>query len=153
MDKNHSCTSLIAGLDMHAIKSCLTATPVALVLCVIVLSSQVHGSITVGQACVQLTASVSEEPKRIVLNWQPDAAATSYQIARKRLGAETWQVLSTLDGTATNWTDTDFSLGEAYEYQAIKATSSGYTGYGYICSGINYSFPVNGGNLNLLVTK
>src|SRR5204863_824669 len=45
--------------------------------------------------------------------------------------------IATLSGSASNYTDTAVSIGTDYEYQIVKAATLGYTGYGYIYSGIN----------------
>jgi hypothetical protein len=55
-----------------------------------------------------------------------------------------------LPGTATQYVDRNVSLGTGYEYQVVKDTP-GYTGYGYIYSGIDVPLTDSRGKLLLVV--
>jgi hypothetical protein len=148
-----SCAKLIAGLDMRAKNSCPKSVGRALILCVFALVAEVRGGLSISQSCIQLTASWQENPNQITLSWNSDQYATAYKISRKLLGDSSWQAVATVDGKATNWTDTTISAGVAYEYQAIKSTSGSYSSYGYICAGIQRGLQEDRGKVVLLVTK
>jgi|GEM_PF-401889 len=144
----------MAGLDMNAINSCPAKTIVrALLLFALASIANIRANISTSDACVELTATWSESPNQITLNWQADTNATGYKISRKLLGESSWNVVTNLDGASTNWSDTAITTGFAYEYQAIKSTTGSYAGYGYICTGIKRGAPENRGKVILLVTK
>ncbi|HYR45020.1 MAG TPA: fibronectin type III domain-containing protein, partial [Terriglobia bacterium] len=88
---------------------------------------------------VQISATVQVSPPRITLKWQPDQyGANSYTIYRKAKTATSWgSPIATLSGATTNYADTAVVVGATYEYQIVKAATLGYTGYGYIYSGVN----------------
>ncbi len=104
---------------------------------------------------VQISATVQSSPAQIHLHWQPDPyGADSYTIYRKaKTGTDWGSPIVTLSGSATDFTDTQVSAGSAYEYQIVKAASLGYTGYGYIYSGINSPLTENRGTIILLVER
>ncbi|HUS35884.1 MAG TPA: fibronectin type III domain-containing protein, partial [Verrucomicrobiae bacterium] len=102
---------------------------------------------------VELTAAISENPPEIALQWQRGANTTRYVVSRKVLGESKWQEIGGLDGSATSWTDRSPSPGLAYEYQVIRNTDLGYTGYGYICSGIRRAAVEDRGKMILLVEQ
>jgi hypothetical protein len=108
---------------------------------------------TVHDYCVELTASISENPAQITLQWLPNADANMYQISRKTLGEMAWTRLAEVDASQTSWTDTSAVTGVAYEYQVIKPTSAGYTGYGYICAAIRRNPVEDRGKMILLVEQ
>jgi hypothetical protein len=58
--------------------------------------------------------------------------------------------LTSLAGSATSYADNNVVAGTAYEYQVVKSTSQ-YTGYGYIYSGINLPMTDSRGKLLLVV--
>src|SRR5215471_20137392 len=88
---------------------------------------------------VQISAQVQASPPQITLNWEPDPyGVTSYTIYRKAKTDTVWGApLAYLSGDNTNYTDVTVALGAAYEYQIIKIGTLGYTGTGYIFTGIN----------------
>lgn len=83
---------------------------------------------------VELTATVSESPARITLNWPPRNDATGYRVAKKVNGA--WQEVAALPANATSWSDGNVAVGQRYEYWVTKATQWNYAGWGYIKSGM-----------------
>jgi hypothetical protein len=87
---------------------------------------------------VQVSATVQESPARITLSWPQDTSGTpsSYTVYRKSAESASWGSGTSLSGSATTYTDTSVAAGTAYEYQIVKAMS-GYTGYGYIYTGID----------------
>src|SRR5688572_22838885 len=89
---------------------------------------------TANDQSVELTATVSETSPGITLQWQADSNATGYRISRKILGETEWKLMIVMDPVRSGWIDLKVNPGEAYEYQVIKTTNAGYTGYGYICA-------------------
>src|SRR5437899_4462512 len=103
---------------------------------------------------VQISATVQTSPPQIILNWEPDPyGANSYTIFRKTKTATSWGTGTTLAGTASGFTDANVTAGSTYEYQVIKAASLGYTGYGYIYSGIAAPMTENRGKLILIAAN
>jgi hypothetical protein len=101
---------------------------------------------------VQISADIQVAPPQITLNWQPDPlGANSYTIYRKALTDTNWGNGITLSGSASNFIDTVVTAGTTYEYQIVKSGTPGYTGYGYIYSGINAPLTENRGKLILIV--
>jgi hypothetical protein len=88
---------------------------------------------------VQISATVQTSPPQIILSWEVDPyGAISYAVYRKDKSGNDWGLpIATLAGAASNYTDTAVSENSAYEYQIVKAGVLGYTGYGYIYSGID----------------
>jgi hypothetical protein len=101
---------------------------------------------------VQISATVQDSPPQITLNWEPDQfGANSYTVYRKVKDATSWGAGTKLPGSTLSFTDPNVTVGSTYEYQIIKAASLGYTGYGYIYSGIQAALVENRGKLVLLV--
>ncbi|HEX3720048.1 MAG TPA: fibronectin type III domain-containing protein, partial [Verrucomicrobiae bacterium] len=102
---------------------------------------------------VQISAAVQTNPPQITLDWEADPfGAKSYAIYRKAKTDTSWgNSLITLDGSATNWTDTNVIVGSNYEYQIYKVATLGYTGFGYIFAGIEAPFTETRGTLILVV--
>ncbi len=101
---------------------------------------------------VQISAQVQVSPPQIALRWGADQNATKYTIYRKSEAATQWGLpLAELGGAATNYTDANVQVGRGYEYQIVKKTSLGYTGYGYIYSAIELPMTEDRGKLVLVV--
>ncbi len=100
---------------------------------------------------VELSATVQTAPAQINLQWSADTNATSYTVSRKALSATNWTQLTALPGDATFFADVNVSIGSAFEYQVLKSTSVGYTGSGYIYSGIRVPIIENRGKIILVV--
>lgn len=102
-------------------------------------------------AAVQINATVQTSTPQITLNWVGNASTTSYQVFRKLKTATSWgTALATLTGTINQYVDNTVTVGTNYEYRIIRS-GSGYTGYGYINSGINVPATDFRGKLILLV--
>ena len=101
---------------------------------------------------VRVNASVQTSPPQIALNWPQDTIATpsSYTVYRKAPEANSWGAGTTVPGTATGFVDSDVTVGATYEYQIVKA-ASGYTGYGYIFTGINAPLVEDRGKVVIIV--
>src|SRR6267143_1938228 len=101
---------------------------------------------------VQASAAVQAAPPQITLIWPQEAfPINSYTVYRKDVGATSWGSGITLSGTVTSYTDTSVAAGTLYEYQIVKQGALGYTGYGYICSGINVPLVEDRGKAILVV--
>ncbi|MBI4664028.1 MAG: glycoside hydrolase family 9 protein [Verrucomicrobia bacterium] len=102
---------------------------------------------------VQVSATVQSAPPQIKLSWPQDTRATpnSYTIYRKAPNLTSWGTGTTLPGSTTSYTDSNVAVGTAYEYQIVKLTSLGYTGYGYIVAGIQAPLVDSRGKVVLVV--
>ena len=100
---------------------------------------------------VQVSADVKASPAQITLSWPQDSISTprNYVIYRRASGASAWGTGATLPGSTITYVDKNVSPGVPYEYQIVKQTA-GYTGYGYIYSGINVPLTENRGILLLV---
>src|SRR3954462_9017269 len=116
-------------------KSIFEKTRVLSTVCCTLFTCGVSGAATVNDFAVMLTATVSTEPAEIHLHWPGDPNATGYLISRKLLEDATWTSLATIGGSETWYPDRSVQAGVGYEYQVIKNTAAGYTGYGYIYAG------------------
>jgi hypothetical protein len=101
---------------------------------------------------VQLSANVQTFPPQITLIWPQDqyTVPNSYTVYRKASIDSSWTRLTSLAGSATSYSDNNVVAGTANEYQVVKSTSQ-YTGYGYIYSGINLPMTDSRGKLLLVV--
>ena len=97
---------------------------------------------------VQVSANVKASPAQITLSWPQDSISTpkSYVVYRRAPGVSSWGTGTTLPGSTTTYVDKNVDTGVPYEYQIVKQ-ASGYTGYGYIYSGINVPLTENRGKL------
>jgi hypothetical protein len=101
---------------------------------------------------VQVSAAVQSSPARITLSWPQDTTAipNSYAVYRKAPNATSWGAATMVPGSATSYADSSVTAGTVYEYQIVKS-ASGYSGYGYICSGIDVPLVENRGKVVLIV--
>src|ERR1051325_344284 len=101
---------------------------------------------------VQISATVQTSPPQITLQWEANDpyGVQSWSIYRKAKDATSWNFLTTLGASTTNWTDASVSVGATYEYQIIKAATT-HTGYGYVYTGINAPLIENRGTCLLIV--
>jgi hypothetical protein len=85
---------------------------------------------------VQLSANVQANPAQITLNWLGNGSSTQYHVFRKLKSATSWgSSIAVLTGTTTQYVDNSVIAGTNYEYRVMRL-ASGYTGNGYINSGI-----------------
>lgn len=102
--------------------------------------------------CVRITVEVDENAPSIKLNWIDDNYSVKYYVYRKDAGTKGWgQALTSLDGSATTWTDNTVEIGKAYEYYILEVGNGGFAGYGYVQSGISVPARETEGNLLLMV--
>jgi hypothetical protein len=101
---------------------------------------------------VQVSANVKATPAQITLSWPQDSISTpkSYTVFRRTPGASSWGKGTTLPGSTTAYVDKNVADGVPYEYEIVKQ-AAGYTGYGYIYSGIDVPLTENRGTLLLVV--
>jgi hypothetical protein len=111
---------------------------------------------------VQVTATTTISPPQIILNWTADAYARNFTIRRKSKTDLTWSSpLAVLDGDATTFTDSNVSVGSAFEYEIEEGTSiypypngspsDWVTAYGYIYAGIAVPLNDSPGKVLLLI--
>ena len=102
---------------------------------------------------VQISATVQSSPPQITLSWEADMyGANRYTVFRKAKEDASWGApIATLDGSISQFVDSNVAVGATYEYAIVRAATLGYTGYGYIFSGINAPLTENRGKLVLLV--
>ncbi len=85
---------------------------------------------------VLTSAQVTITPPQITIHWVSDENALSYSIDRKLPADTSWSNLISLPDSATNFIDTDVSIGIIYEYRVVKTTPL-ISGYGYVYAGID----------------
>ena len=86
------------------------------------LSSQLCTAQSAQEYCVQLTATVQENPPVITLHWPFDTTGVvSYIVSRKPKTGTSWvNRLATLPGTATSYSDSTVTIDTALEYTVYK---------------------------------
>jgi hypothetical protein len=101
---------------------------------------------------VQASATVQASPPQITLSWPQDQCALpkNYTVYRKAPTTSSWGPGTELSASATSYVDTNVSVGTPYEYQIVK-TGALYTGYGYVCAGIELPMTETRGKLVLVV--
>ncbi len=108
---------------------------------------------------VQVSASVQAAPPQIVLSWPQDPLPIlGYTVFRKAPGDSDWGSGTPLPGGTTSYTDRNVATGVTYEYQIVKqgllsALGAGYTGYGYISTGIAVPLAEDRGKVVLVVDR
>ncbi len=139
---------------LHEITDMRLLTPflVALAACVVLAPSQLSAQAPKDMA-VMLSATVATQPKpQITLRWNRDGNQQFVYIWRKTKEGAVFppEILDSVTGTGTQWTDQTASVGVAYEYRVFRYSSKqiGYDSVakqpiirffyatGYITSGI-----------------
>ncbi len=105
---------------------------------------------TVPDYAVQLSAVAETNPVSLELSWPGDPQASGYTVYRKIRDAGTWTAVTSLPGTATNYSDRQITLGNTYEYRVSKS-ASGYSGEGYLYGGVQAPLVDSRGKVILLV--
>lgn len=105
---------------------------------------------SVADYAVRVSAVTRTNPAQIELSWPLDPAASGYTVYRKSRDAAVWGTGFALSADATNYVDTAVAVGNTYEYRISKA-ASGYSGEGYIYSGMLAPFTESRGKVLLLV--
>ena len=101
---------------------------------------------------VEVSSSLQVSPPQITLSWpqDTDAIPSSYTVSRKAPQDTSWGTIAVLDGAITTFLDTNVATGVAYEYQLTKI-ATGYTGFGYVETGINFPLVESRGKIVLIV--
>jgi hypothetical protein len=116
------------------------------------IQENVHGAELTFVYAVQISAEPQVSPPQITLNWIPDPlGANSYTLYRKAKSDTSWGNGTILSGSTSSYIDTSVAPGMTYEYQIVKSSVIGYTGYGYIYTGINAPLTEERGKLVLIV--
>ncbi|MCL5991401.1 MAG: hypothetical protein M1419_04795 [Bacteroidetes bacterium] len=111
---------------------------------------------------VFLTADVTKTPiPSIKINWKTNGYAKRFDIYRKVKESTYWgNSIAQLDSTATSFTDTNVTVGNAYEYQVlaysllpVQSDTLKYFASGYIYSGIEVKQKDSYGTVLLLVEE
>lgn len=102
---------------------------------------------------VQLSATVSESPASITLNWEANTATgDSYYVFRKLKGESGWgSSIANVPSTTLTYTDNSVSAGVSYEYLVQKRTGGTLYSWGYINSGIKTELAYNKGDILIVV--
>src|SRR4051794_33488917 len=98
---------------------------------IFLLVSSLQADLNPTNFAVQITAQVSTDPPRIVLDWPTDPDAKSYSVSKKLLSQRDWIPIKLLGPDASSFADDQVHVGTAMEYRIIKSTDQGYSGYGY----------------------
>jgi hypothetical protein len=71
---------------------------------------------------VEISATVQVSPPQITLHWEADDpyGVTNWTIFRKTKDATSWNFITSLGASVTNWSDSNVTLGSTYEYQMFK---------------------------------
>lgn len=105
---------------------------------------------------IPLTATVSEVPARIVLNWTAPTSGsyviTSQKIYRRQNGPAWGSAYANPTTSALSFTDTSVVLGELYEYRIVRQFSNGPgSSQGYVETGIRLPVVDKRGSVILVV--
>src|SRR5437763_16315427 len=81
---------------------------------------------TTWEYSVRVSSVVQASPARITLHWPQDVngAPLSYAVYRKAPADPTWGRGLTLSGGSTTFTDTEVSVGTAYQSRVVKTACS-----------------------------
>ncbi|MGN6386727.1 MAG: fibronectin type III domain-containing protein, partial [Verrucomicrobiota bacterium] len=122
------------------------------VICVICLGYETaRAALTPSNYAVQIDAQANDSPARIDLHWIVDGDAKSYTIKKKLPTAKEWVQLTQVGGSTSSYSDSQITVGSTVEYQIIKETDNGYTGYGYIYAGIKKPLVEQRGRIILVI--
>ncbi len=110
---------------------------------------------TTGQRVCLVSATVSENPASVVINLHDSSQNTSqnYTIKRRPINGQNsdWVVVATnIPANTATWTDTNVTLGSAYEYQISRNTGT-QTATGYLTACIKYDQTNHKGRMLLVV--
>ena len=98
---------------------------------------------------VQLNVTAGDD--YLNLEFDEEAFTGSYQIYRRDFGESTWQDLTTINGSETNYVDNDIVVGEGYEYRVVKVVSNQAVAFGYTFSGVDREVSAKNGGIILLI--
>ncbi|MEK7574905.1 MAG: MBG domain-containing protein [Patescibacteria group bacterium] len=85
---------------------------------------------------ILLSARTSASPSAIILEWNSDSAAQTYDVYRKTKNAGSWgSSIATLPASTLTYTDTTAGVGSVFEYRVVKTNTFGGTDEGYVLAG------------------
>lgn len=100
---------------------------------------------------VLLQAEADSSAKTINLTWDDDPAATGYMVYQKEKFAGSWGApIANLGAGQTSHLVENVSVNEPIEFRVVKS-AAGYTGYGYVLSGIGVQLDSWRGECLLLI--
>ncbi|MFC2101661.1 T9SS type A sorting domain-containing protein [Bacteroidota bacterium] len=92
---------------------------------------------------VMVSATAQENPPKLTFSWPEDINASWYHIFRKTKTDTSWgDPIAVLDGSATQFIDTDLEVGEALEYGFYKTLNRFYDSV-VIANGTNVTFTIS----------
>ena len=97
-----------------------------------------------------LTAIKDPNSNHLMLKWEADATATSYELFRKNIDDPDFSSIANIDLNATSYIDTDTDIGDHLEYALVKNTASGAV-YALLNSGHSVAPVTYRGHMLLLV--
>ena len=126
----------------------------AITLIVVATGYSSRGSESTAEYSVQVSVTTQTNPPAITLNWPQDGcnAPSGYALYRKAPDANWWGNATHLPPGATSYQDTNVIVGASYEYQLVKTTRT-YSGYGYVCAGIQVPIVENRGKVLLVLDR
>src|SRR3954468_17257984 len=100
-------------------------TAFALLVALTTLSTSTFAVEDTWDVSVQVSATVQSSPARITLAWPQDTngVPSAYTIYRRAPGSTNWGSGTNIAGSSTNYVDSSVSVGTAYEYRIVKASS------------------------------
>ncbi|MBN1879641.1 hypothetical protein JW823_05990 [bacterium] len=100
------------------IRSSVSIAILAAILCVLTGS---HSTAAIRDYAVEVSATCNADPPQIDFTWPMDAGATQYWVFRKAPGDNSFgEPYAILQSTATEFSDTNVAVGQAYEYSFRK---------------------------------
>ncbi|MDA7803698.1 T9SS type A sorting domain-containing protein [Crocinitomix sp.] len=105
---------------------------------------------------VQLSATVSEDPAAITLEWLPNyAVGDTYYIWKKEKGTIGWgsTIATVSSGEPLMYTDDDVQVGTSYEYMIQLGSGGIIIAWSYINSGIQVPLNPNKGDFLILLDE
>ncbi|MGZ5543131.1 MAG: hypothetical protein ACXWIU_00530 [Limisphaerales bacterium] len=100
---------------------------------------------------VELWASIQESPPQITIQWRNNWEGLSYYVQRKSKADTQWTAVATLNSGTTSFTDSNVTIGSAYEYSVIEYPPNEFPHTGYIFAGIRAPLQDQRGKIILLV--
>lgn len=74
---------------------------------------------------VPAIAQIESDGKSVTITWEPAIDIDNYYIYRRIAGTSTWELIVTLPGDASSYTDQNIEAGVVYEYSLTAANSAG----------------------------
>lgn len=101
---------------------------------------------------VLMTATSSNSPAQIVLNWNANPNALTCTLDRKLKSDVNWTFVGNIPVNTNTYTDFNVNIGEAWEYR-VTTTTPQLTAFGYIYAGLEYPETDFRGKILLLIDQ